>query len=64
KEKGTGLGLSVSHRIVQEHGGLIQVVSEESKGTTFTVLLPLYAGGYLAEVTNDLQTILRGIQTR
>ncbi len=38
--KGTGLGLSVSHGIIQQHGGDIQVQSEPDVGTTFTVLLP------------------------
>ena len=39
--KGVGLGLSVAYGIVQEHGGSIQVQSEEGKGTTFSVQLPL-----------------------
>ncbi len=39
--KGTGLGLSVSHGIVQNHGGEIDVVSQEDHGTTFTVRLPV-----------------------
>ncbi|HOJ72884.1 MAG TPA: cache domain-containing protein [Phycisphaerae bacterium] len=38
--KGTGLGLSVSHRIVQQHGGVLSVESEEGRGATFTVALP------------------------
>ena len=40
--KGTGLGLSVSYGIVQQHGGAIEVESEEGKGTTFTIVLPEY----------------------
>ena len=40
KEKGTGLGLSISYRIIQAHGGRIDVESEPYKGTTFTVRLP------------------------
>ncbi|MCL4473842.1 MAG: ATP-binding protein [Actinobacteria bacterium] len=38
--EGTGLGLSVSQRIVEEHGGVIEVVSKLGKGSTFTVKLP------------------------
>lgn len=40
KEKGTGLGLSISYRIIQDHGGRIDVESEQGKGTTFIVRLP------------------------
>jgi two-component system, NtrC family, sensor kinase len=39
--KGTGLGLSVSYGIVQQHGGSLEVQSEEGKGTTFTITLPI-----------------------
>ncbi len=39
--EGTGMGLSVIHGIIQEHGGEISIESEEGKGTTFTILLPL-----------------------
>jgi signal transduction histidine kinase len=41
KERGTGLGLPISQRIVQNHGGSIEVRSQVGKGTTFTVLLPV-----------------------
>ena len=43
KAKGEGLGLSISHEIVSQCGGRIDVVSEEGKGTTFTVVLPASA---------------------
>jgi signal transduction histidine kinase len=39
--EGTGLGLSVSARVVKEHGGWIDVTTEQGKGTCFSVYLPL-----------------------
>jgi len=38
--QGTGLGLSVSYRIIENHGGKIEVSSEEGKGAEFVVTLP------------------------
>jgi len=38
--KGTGLGLSVTKKIVEEHGGHIEVESKEGAGTTFAISLP------------------------
>lgn len=43
KEEGTGLGLTVSYRIIQNHGGTILMESEEGRGTTFRILLPVSA---------------------
>lgn len=41
KEGGSGLGLMIVQRIVQDHGGEIEIHSQPGQGTTFTVLLPL-----------------------
>jgi two-component system NtrC family sensor kinase len=40
--KGVGLGLSVCYGFIQDHGGDIEVKSQEEVGTTFTITLPVY----------------------
>jgi signal transduction histidine kinase len=44
KEEGTGLGLSIVSRIIHEHGGHVDLTSEEGRGTTFTIVLPIIGG--------------------
>ncbi len=41
KPDGSGLGLMIVQRIVQDHGGQIELQSKPGEGTRFTVLLPL-----------------------
>jgi signal transduction histidine kinase len=41
KEEGTGLGLSIATRIVEEHGGWLELWSQEGKGATFIITLPV-----------------------
>ncbi|MHB0970275.1 MAG: two-component system sensor histidine kinase NtrB [Thermoanaerobaculia bacterium] len=38
---GTGLGMAISYRIIQEHGGRIEVDSRPGSGTTITLALPV-----------------------
>jgi two-component system sensor histidine kinase HydH len=40
KLEGSGIGLALVHRIVQDHGGDIDVLSTMGRGTTFTITLP------------------------
>jgi len=40
KENGTGLGLTVVQKIVQDHGGEINIEKTSAEGTTFRMLLP------------------------
>ena len=39
--RGLGIGLAGARQIVEQHGGSISVDSEEGKGSTFVVELPL-----------------------
>jgi len=41
KEEGSGLGLSIAVRIVEEHGGKMDLLSEEGQGSTFRITLPI-----------------------
>ncbi|MCB1196228.1 response regulator [bacterium] len=50
---GTGLGLSVSLGVVESHGGTMELQSEQGKGTTFIISLPIRI---LQDVNNSLDT--------
>ncbi|MEW5986430.1 MAG: response regulator [Chloroflexota bacterium] len=39
--QGTGLGLATSHRIIAQHGGMIEAVNRPDGGTTFIIRLPV-----------------------
>ena len=42
EKDGTGLGLFISHNIIQNHNGSIEIDSEEKQGTTVKIILPIY----------------------
>ena len=41
KGEGTGLGLSLSKKLIEANNGRIEVTTEQDKGSTFTLFLPL-----------------------
>jgi PAS domain S-box-containing protein len=41
KDAGTGLGLALTHKIIDDHGGAIDVRSTPGVGTTFRLVLPV-----------------------
>ncbi|MBW2708815.1 MAG: histidine kinase [Deltaproteobacteria bacterium] len=41
REDGTGLGLSIAGRIMEGHGGGLELISERGEGTTFVITLPI-----------------------
>ncbi len=58
KSEGTGLGLSISAKILENHEATIDVVSEEGKGSTFTIHFPITRGpiGSETERSGDGET--------
>src|SRR4029078_12075227 len=48
RDRGTGRGLPISQRIIENHGGTIEVRSQPGEGAAFTVLLPIEADIYAA----------------
>lgn len=63
KTKGTGLGLSIVNRIVENHGGRVEVSSRVGEGTTFKVFLPLVVPRPVAATEVD-QTLERRTASR
>ena len=62
-EKGTGLGLATVYGIVQQHQGWVGVYSEEGKGTTFRVYLPVIRDLQIIEKRPVAEEVCRGTET-
>jgi signal transduction histidine kinase len=43
KSRGTGLGLAITRKVVERHGGRVEIDSAPARGTTLTIRLPLQA---------------------
>ena len=41
KDKGVGLGMALTHKIIEDHKGTIEVMSEKGRGTIFVLRLPV-----------------------
>lgn len=56
--RGTGLGLSIVHRIASDYGGEVRVTSEQGKGTTVQVALPLAAAASPLALAEDRKGVV------
>jgi len=62
KDEGTGLGLATVHRIIEDHGGTIEVASRVNEGTRFSISLPLVSSPPAEEqnIASSAVTVRRG----
>ena len=53
RPQGTGLGMSVSYSVIKRHDGTIEVESEEGRGTTFNINIPIRKEAVQKVVTTE-----------
>jgi len=61
--EGAGLGLSICKKLVQLMGGNISVASEEGKGTTFTVVIPVQASKTVSDSPDSNENRKKSVGT-
>jgi PAS domain S-box-containing protein len=61
--RGTGLGLSSAYGIIKNHGGIIDVYSEEDKGSSFNIYLPASEKKFAVREVRLADEILKGTET-
>ncbi|MBE9201310.1 MULTISPECIES: hybrid histidine kinase/response regulator HrmK [unclassified Nodularia (in: cyanobacteria)] len=57
RNEGTGLGLTVTRKLVEIHGGWMEVGSEVDHGSRFTIVLPLKPVGELGKREGEVEAI-------
>ncbi|HET6224617.1 MAG TPA: ATP-binding protein [Dongiaceae bacterium] len=60
--EGTGIGLSLCSSIIRAYGGEISLADTPGGGATFTIMLPLHAGGAVTQRDARTESVLAGLR--